>query len=187
MIAVQEITEAKHIRILMDEKRQDVLRALREGNRPMTVSQIADVLGVSPANVHFHVRKLVDIGVLHIVRTEEIRGIIAKYYEPTAMVFKIAAPDIDAATRRTIANSFAKDALHTFDEAKADFLTGCEQEQGSHKRLSYSTVYLTEDEFTEINHAVDEMLQRYMNRGQDGQQAYRLLVSCVRHAGEDAE
>lgn len=57
--------------------------------KPATVKQIADKLGEVPANIHYHVKKLEKSNIVSLDHTEEIRGIIAKYYKPTAERFEI--------------------------------------------------------------------------------------------------
>lgn len=68
-----------------------------------TVKQIADKLGEVPANIHYHVKKLEKFDVVRLHHTEEIRGIVAKYYKPTAERFEIqCTEDIDKAARTLI-------------------------------------------------------------------------------------
>lgn len=57
-----------------------VFITMRRFGQPMTVKMIADALDMKHGNVFYHVKKLVDIDLLRVERTESINGIIAKYY-----------------------------------------------------------------------------------------------------------
>ncbi len=179
MQTIKEISDPSHIKIMVDEKRQEVLRVLRKGDEPMTVKQIADELGVKPANVHFHVKKLEEIGILEMVRTEEVHGIIAKFYEPTAMIFKLSCRELDPGTQMQVNLTFASDAEIAFEESKQKFIEISRRKHSGGKRISDSELYLTKEEFTELNDMIDKAIDRFRYKEKDDQALHHVFFSCI--------
>ena len=70
----------EEVRIAWDQYRLRIIAVFRLSKEPLTVKQVADIMGEVPAKVHYHVQKLLSIDYLELVKTEVIRGIIAKYY-----------------------------------------------------------------------------------------------------------
>lgn len=53
-----------------------------------TSKQVADLLGKTPGNVHYHIQKLYDGGLLDLVNTQAVGGVIEKYYRSKNTFFK---------------------------------------------------------------------------------------------------
>lgn len=53
----------------------------------MTSKQVATTLGKTPGNIHYHIQKLYEHGILELVREEKNKGIIEKYYRSKAINF----------------------------------------------------------------------------------------------------
>ncbi|SEU25299.1 transcriptional regulator [Paenibacillus sp. NFR01] len=54
---------------------------------PLTSKQVADRLHKTPGNVHYHMMKLYEGGLLELVRTETAGGIVQKFYRSKATWF----------------------------------------------------------------------------------------------------
>ncbi|EGG33658.1 MULTISPECIES: winged helix-turn-helix domain-containing protein [Paenibacillus] len=76
-----------------------------------TSKQVADELGDSPGSIHYHIQKLYDGGLIDLVETRTVGGIVEKYYKSKAKWFNtkgtqtmdpVLAEDYDAATRTRI-------------------------------------------------------------------------------------
>lgn len=78
------ITE-KQETLLMNATRIRILRAL--AHTSLTAKQVADKLGGSKGNVHYHVQRLLDGGLLDLVETREVAGILEKYYRAKAAIY----------------------------------------------------------------------------------------------------
>lgn len=169
------IENAEHVKILMDRKRLEVLRVLRENNKPMTAKQIADALGLKPATVSFHTSKLCSIGVLHIVRTEIVNGIIAKFLEPTAHHFKIIAKD--EVTTSLVSQQMAESAENMYNNAKDLYVENMQKNKMSPKRISLCDVYLTKDEFTKINEMIDRFIQESSEKSLPQKRHYKMFIT----------
>ncbi|WP_313640741.1 winged helix-turn-helix domain-containing protein [Paenibacillus sp.] len=57
-------------------------------DQPLTSKQVADMLGKTPGNIHYHVIKLFEGGLLELVRTEVSGGIMQKFYRSLATAFR---------------------------------------------------------------------------------------------------
>lgn len=73
-------------KLLESSLRIKILHALRE--EPRTAKQAADMLGQSPGNVHYHIRKLYDGGLLELSKTQAVGGVVEKYYRSVGTVFQ---------------------------------------------------------------------------------------------------
>ncbi|MEQ7049100.1 winged helix-turn-helix domain-containing protein [Paenibacillaceae sp. P-4] len=80
-------------------------------NKPKTAKQVADELGESPGNIHYHIQKLYVGQLIDLVETRTVGGIVEKYYKSkakwfntqgTQLVEPILADDYDAATSTKI-------------------------------------------------------------------------------------
>ena len=83
----------EEIRAFMDPFRLDILRKFYSLGKPATVKQIADEMNEVPSKIHYHVKKLEKFNILELHHTEEIKGIIAKFYLPTAKSFQTIQRD----------------------------------------------------------------------------------------------
>lgn len=115
-----ELKKTEDIEVFLDPFRSKIMRVMRDRHEPMTVKQIADVIGEVPAKVHYHVKKLESIGVLAIKYTREINGIIAKYYDFTTDTVALCVSSEN--NRSEIWSRVAVEYGRYYDEAKQNFL-----------------------------------------------------------------
>lgn len=87
MKAVKVITDPKAFELMADNTRRRIVNLLRA--KEMTVSQISDSLDKTPQNIYHHIRKLVDGGLVEVVREERIENFIERYYRTTAEIFEV--------------------------------------------------------------------------------------------------
>lgn len=112
------LTKIEDIKIFLDPFRGKILKIIKSNGNPMTVKEIADNLEMTPANVHYHVKKLEAIGVLEIKHTKEVNGIIAKYYGVTADTITFKTDDVDKNTVDSLKPMLTSELTAFFDEAK---------------------------------------------------------------------
>lgn len=55
--------------------------------KPKTAKQVADLLGHSAGNVHYHIRKLYEGGLLELVEEKQFGGVTEKYYKSKSKWF----------------------------------------------------------------------------------------------------
>ena len=70
--------------------RHRVLRVLRDG--PATVTQIAEQLGIAKGSSHYHVKVLAKAGLIHVVETRKVRGVVEQYYGMAAQGISLPDP-----------------------------------------------------------------------------------------------
>ena len=80
----------EQIRALAHPLRQRILNLLAD-DVPLTNKKLADALQVSPPRLYFHLKELHVAGLIEIVAEQPKRGVIEKYYRPTARVFRLSS------------------------------------------------------------------------------------------------
>jgi DNA-binding transcriptional ArsR family regulator len=55
--------------------------------KPRTAKQVADLIGHSGGNVHYHIKKLYEGGLLELVEEKQFGGVIEKYYKSKSKWF----------------------------------------------------------------------------------------------------
>ena len=85
MRAVKTISDPEAFKIAADQTRRKMLFLLRV--KEMTVSKIAQELSLTPQTVYFHIKKLVEAGMVEVSREVRVDHLIESYYQATAEVF----------------------------------------------------------------------------------------------------
>lgn len=169
------LTTLEEIKVFSDPFRYKILMCFYRKKQPATVKEIAVALNEVPANVHYHVKKLEKAGILQLVYTKEINGIIAKYYEPTAEVFDINYPDEIAAANKQLILSEKKQFLtQIFDESKNIFIeqtAGYPKSDNEHNgTISMEDLYLTKDEAKEFEEYIKNFMDKYSSKTKASEQ-----------------
>lgn len=73
-------------KLLESALRIKIMHTLAE--EPLTSKQVAEQLDKTPGNIHYHIMKLFEGGLLELVRTETSGGIIQKFYRSKATWFR---------------------------------------------------------------------------------------------------
>lgn len=71
--------------LLADETRLKMIYLLRA--KEMTVSQIADEVGLTPQTIYHHIKKLKEVDMVEVAKEERIDHLVESYYRATAGVF----------------------------------------------------------------------------------------------------
>jgi DNA-binding transcriptional ArsR family regulator len=72
-------------KLLASAIRTQILEAI--GEVPRTAKQVADLLRKTPGNVHYHIQRLYEGGLLELVETREVGGVVEKYYKAKSKYF----------------------------------------------------------------------------------------------------
>lgn len=80
----------EEVKILLDPYRIKIWMTYAMEKKSLTVKQVADMMGEVPSKVHYHVQKLIGIGILELDYTKNINGIIAKYYKVMYLNYEIS-------------------------------------------------------------------------------------------------
>ncbi|MBZ0307526.1 MAG: ArsR family transcriptional regulator [Anaerolineae bacterium] len=76
------------LKVLADSLRLQIVKLLILG--PCTVKQIAAEVNLPPTKLYYHVKQLEDHGLIHVVDTRIVSGIIEKQYRAVAGGFRIS-------------------------------------------------------------------------------------------------
>ncbi|WP_246369829.1 ArsR/SmtB family transcription factor [Saccharibacillus deserti] len=79
------IIDANQNKLLQNALRIKIMHAL--SREPMTSKQVADRLRKTPGNVHYHIQRLYEGGLLELADTRSVSGIMEKYYSAPASQF----------------------------------------------------------------------------------------------------
>jgi DNA-binding transcriptional ArsR family regulator len=147
--------------------------------RPMTVTQLGDLLEMAPAKVHYHVRELERVGLLRLVETREKGGILEKYYQPVAKdisvsktLFLTAPPDESLA----MTSAWFDQVKDGFQQA---FRVALEQkDEQPNLMLAFTHMHVTPDEHKQLAKQLYELLKPYENpRGVEGEMP--MLIATI--------
>ncbi|WP_458126461.1 helix-turn-helix domain-containing protein [Paenibacillus sp. Z3-2] len=130
--------------------------------RASTVKEIADQMGEVPAKVHYHVKKLEKIGLLTIVSTREINGIIAKYYEPFTGEIHLRHEEEDkenSPLKQVFRSETLKLLNEMFEQSRQRFMHQAENEDRMF--LSDITLYATREEVEQLYKKIIKLCEPY--------------------------
>ena len=85
------VSGAAQLRALGDEVRGRIVALLRE--RARSASELAELLGMPKGTVGHHVKVLERAGLIHVVRTRQVRAVTEKYYGRVARLFILEGDD----------------------------------------------------------------------------------------------
>lgn len=153
---------------------------------PATVKQIADEMGEVPAKVYYHVKKMEKIGILELVYTKEINGIIAKYYNPTAESFTVKNANLESPMFKHFLDKTQSLIANVLDDGKRIFLEQLDSENVYNSQesedgfLTSSYVYLTQKQYCDLQNHIKELSEDNTKKDSNGKEKYFLLSSIIK-------
>lgn len=88
---IHYITDLEQLKALSDPLRVNIITALGTGKK--NSQQLAKILKIPRTRVHYHLNLLEKMGIIKVVDTDLVNGIVQKYYYPTARAF-VPSPNI---------------------------------------------------------------------------------------------
>jgi DNA-binding transcriptional ArsR family regulator len=85
--------ERAHLRLISDPVRQRILGLLCR--KAMSATELKNEIADAPSNLHYHVDRLREAGLIQLERTEPRRGATEKYYRAVARAYTLA-PELAA-------------------------------------------------------------------------------------------
>jgi DNA-binding transcriptional ArsR family regulator len=133
--AVFIIEDLETLKIMADARRMQILEVIL--NQTATVKEIAEQLNQPASQLYYHINTLEKHGLIRVVDTRIVSGIIEKWYGAAAKQFQVAKELLLISQ----ASSEGREQLFTplFDSAKQELMTSIEQ----------GKVQLTHDEAVE--------------------------------------
>lgn len=153
----------EQLRAVADALRLRIMAQL--SHQPMTVTQLAAVLGEVPAKLHYHVHELEKVGLLKLVETREKGGILEKYYQAVAKninapagLFQGIPPDEVATMLSETIQPFFQGFIRT---AQHLLRTQTWDDPDQVLQLSPEYYWMTADEFAQVNKQIETLLKPY--------------------------
>lgn len=166
----------EHLKAFTDPLRLRVLRILRE--RSATNQQVADELGEPHAKVLYHIRFLLETGLIKLVDTQIKGGNVEKYYRAVARVFDLRPAQQDTQTDIALINSMV-------DTLRADLIASVVTYPDITAKLHFARSNLTPERQAEFNARLADLLAEYwppVSTPQGDEETLQLAVFIFRSA-----
>lgn len=166
------------IKIISNPIRMRVLRNYYAIGKPATVKQMASYMGEVPANIHYHVKKLVEIHVLELDHTESVNGITAKFYVPSAKSIKIE-------DEHNITDGYIDEkeiiVSNIFDDGKKEFLKAMRNRKDDEEKgtLFATHVSLSESEYLEVINYISNLVEKNRNEDDEDKKSYLMFTGII--------
>jgi predicted ArsR family transcriptional regulator len=113
------IDDLETLKVLSDPLRMQIAELM--SHQPRTVKQVAKELGTTPHKLYYHVKLLEDHGLIRVVETRLVSGIVEKHYQITAK--EIVVADGLLSVRKPEGKSDIEGLISSIlDGTKADFI-----------------------------------------------------------------
>lgn len=162
------------IRVALDHYRMKIMMVYNHEGKPLTVKQIADIMGDAHSKVHYHVKRLIGINLLELDHTKNINGIIAKYYRPRYS--SVRMPAANAINKKKVnelayknnsnygrfaylSNSFREDIQKYIDNVQESI-----DSKALELSMSKQTLYMTEKEAEDLIDGVFNLIGKYVKK-----------------------
>lgn len=183
---IYSIESLEQVRAVADELRLRILDHL--AREPLTVTQLGERLGVSPAKVHYHVGELVRVGLVRLVETRENRGILEKYYRAAGRdihiaegVLKRIPPDETIAATSEFLQTLARGML----DAMWRGLEAADPEGHIATSFLAGSYWMSDDEMKVTLRRIEELLKPFEDpRGVPGERERMLALLSYPLLGE---
>ncbi len=152
------ITAPAELRAISDPVRSMVLDLVLE--RAATVSELAATIGRPKSTVAHHVKVLVDVGMLRVVRTRRVRAIDERFYGRTARTFFVGVVSPEAVSPPPWSNDLADAAEESMPAYAADRMYALRR----HARISrgqarefWERIFAVVDDFAQLPRGGEEV------------------------------
>lgn len=177
------LSTIEQVKAYNDPYRMEILLNFYKLNHPATGKEIADIMGEVPSKVHYHIKKMEKAGILGLVNTKEIKGIVAKYYEPTADEFEIKNEYVDETSKKVMYDEVSKTINKIYDTAKYEYLDQLKKNRDKNSKkhgfIEYATeIYLTDEQIDEFREYLNKLSESNKDKSA-GKKKYKLFYSMI--------
>jgi DNA-binding transcriptional ArsR family regulator len=158
------VTSPAELRAMAEPLRGTILDLLLE--RAATVTELAEALGRPKSTVAHHVKVLLDVGMLQVVRTRRVRAIDERFYGRTARLFYIGRVAPEDRTPPPWTNDLADSAEESMPAYHADTMWSIRR----HSRIPRARAR----EFWE---RIDSVVREFTQIPRDGDTVFGLVVA----------
>lgn len=174
MEKIKVLKTLEEIKAISDPYRMQIIYTIKELGKHATVKQIADKMGETPAKVHYHVKKLEKFDIITLSHTEQINGIIAKYYTLTAETITIESKQVDPAITKLIINEAQKTIDTVYDKSKKLVLSELQNSEDNYNddddsisSIRTANVLLSQEHAKELEDYLNKFVDKYGYKDSD--------------------
>lgn len=170
----------EQLKMITNPKRLAVLKTFAP-LKPLSAKMIAEELGETTSKIHYHLKELLKNGILEVVETREINGIIEKLYLPTAKKISVEK-DIISLTKGD-SNIIIEAALDLLESSKTSLLKLSDKTGLKNNSLSMfsSVIYLTPENKEKMVEQIGELIEKYDDESKPDAKSYDLLNLIYPH------
>lgn len=169
---------------LLKPQRIAVLRQLVE---PVSCTEVGARLGQSPQRIYYHVKRLVEAGLVEQIAERRVRGIYEGIYQATARSYWLSPRLVALQGRRPVQDQLSLGYLiNLVEEVQAD-LASLDRNAPELPSLGISGAIRVKPGqrhafMEDLRSALETVFTRYGGAEGDG---FRIAVACYPHEGED--
>lgn len=180
------IRELETLKVLTDPLRLQILELM---GKPITVKTVAKSLEIPPTKLYYHVGQMEAHGLIRVVGTRVVSGIIEKQYQVTAKHYTIDRSLLEIHKKD---HSSLTEILHNvMDGVSADIQKGLEggliqvgDEHPVHQRLvlGRTLVRMTPPQAQEFIETINKLLKQFSTDPSEEAQPYSFLIAFHPHS-----
>lgn len=162
------ISTNEEFKVFADPLRLKIIDTYVDLDKPLTVKMVADELKEIPAKIHYHIQKLIKIGVLELDHIEVINGINAKYYLLKYTSFRFDIKDDTSSKMKSFQiDTTVNLLLKNVDNFRDDIIKIGEAAKNKDKKdemdffLSQRYIYLNPEDLIEFRSFITEFFDKH--------------------------
>ncbi len=169
----------KQIRALSDPYRQEILAHIHLIGRPATAKEIAVSMKEAPSKVNYHLKVLEKYNFVKIDHTENINGIIAKYYALSAKRFGFEGKgqgrtkEKDAAFINMVETMYNTSKQNYINKIMLALDNDNEKDKG---QLASGKFYLSAEDIEQIN----SLFEKLSKNDKEGKEVHSVFMSIIK-------
>jgi DNA-binding transcriptional ArsR family regulator len=137
-----DILDLETLKVMADERRMQIVDLLRRA--PATVKEIAAALQVPPKSLYYHVNLMEQHGLIRVVDTRLVSGIVEKRYRATAYLFNFSEmrPADGSSPAQVALDVLFSTLTMTRDEIRVDLESGLiDSSEGAHPASAMNSAW----------------------------------------------
>lgn len=161
---VMILRELDQIKAISQGYRLDIIDAF--DNEEATAKMISEKLKEPHAKINYHIKILVKVGILKLVREKIKLGIVEKYYLPVAKKYVVDSGSLNS--NKEVVKTLNKVSTAFFEHLAKDFYNNIERGTNEPpKKINYlEDIYLTDEEADELNNGLNNCIEEFI-KGKD--------------------
>jgi DNA-binding transcriptional ArsR family regulator len=185
---VYTIDDLETVKVVADPLRLRIIESL--GDQPRTVKQIAKSLDLPPSKLYYHINLLETHGLIRVVDTRVVSGIIEKLYLVRAAQItvnrKLFAPGVttDEDLGTVIDSLFNNTGQEFLQSVRAGLIEQEADEEHNPLMMGSLSFELTEDQAREFKQEMNALIERFIEESRKKDQPegavlrpYRMLIA----------